>query len=145
MTRSRWRLLFLVGALPALFPACGVESVVGPGLSGQPSVITSGSQSDIPPFLTSGGAAFLVVVKTTVSGTLEGSVDWTFASNPVYISWARGDCQQNPNCETISENKTTSKPKKVSAVNASAGTYSLVVVNAGTSNESISYRITLTP
>jgi hypothetical protein len=145
MIRSGWRLLFLVGAAPALFPACGAGSVVGPGLSGQQSLITEGSQSGIPPFLTSGGAAFVVVVKTTVSGTLEGSVDWTFASNPVNIAWARGDCQQNPTCGTIAENKTTAKPKIVSAVNASAGTYSLVVVNAGTGNESVSYRIILTP
>jgi hypothetical protein len=141
MTRpARLRLLLALGALAAMLPACGITYLV-PDLS--PTVIAEGSKSDIPPFQTD--AVFVVVVKTTVTGTLEGTVDWTLASNPVAISWHRGDCTQNPNCEVMSQNTTTSKPKTVTAANASAGTYSLVVMNLGTTNESISYRIVLTP
>lgn len=142
MTRSaRLRLTLALVALATLLPACGVNYLV-PDLS--PTVITEGSKSGIPPFQTD-GAAFIVVVKTTLSGRLEGTVDWTLASNPVAIAWRRGDCTQNPNCELMSENATTSKPKTVTAANAAAGIYSLIVVNLGTSNESISYRIVLTP
>jgi hypothetical protein len=135
------RLTLALGALATLLPACGINYLV-PDLS--PTVITEGSKSGIPPFQTD-GAAFVVVVKTTLSGKLEGTVDWTLASNPVGIAWHRGDCTQNPNCELISENATTSKPKTVTAANAAAGTYSLIVMNLGTTDESISYKIVLTP
>jgi hypothetical protein len=143
MTRSvRLRLALALGALATLLPACGIANIDLPDLS--PTVIAEGSKSGIPPVQVD-GAAFMVVVKTTLSGKLEGTVDWTLASNPVGIGWHRGDCTQNPNCELISENATTSKPKTVTAANAAAGTYSLIVVNLGTTNESISYRIVLTP
>ena len=141
MNRSlRLRHLLALLALATLLPACGVIPFVP-----MDTVISEGSKSGIPPYQTSGGAVYVVVVKTTISGQLEGTVDWTLASNPMGIAWHRGDCSENPNCETISENATTSKPKSVTAVNASAGTSSLVMVNLGTSNESISYRIVLTP
>ncbi len=141
MTRSlRLRLLLALGAVAMMLPACGVNPFV-PG----DTLVSEGSKSGIPPYQTSGGAAYIVVVKTTISGKLEGTVDWTLASNPMRIAWHRGDCTQNPNCEMLSENTTTSKPKSVTAVNTSAGTYSLVVVNLGTTDESISYRVVLTP
>lgn len=137
----RLRLLLALGAMATLLPACGIPYIDVPDLS--PQVITKGSKSDIPPFQTD--AVFVVVIKTTVTGALEGTVDWTIASNPVAIAWHSGDCTQNHGCAQLSANATTSKPKTVTTANASAGTYSLIVMNLGTTNESISYRITLTP
>jgi hypothetical protein len=132
-----------LGGLALVLLACGGNPVTGPGLGDETRVITEGSQSGIPPFQTSGGAAYFVVVRTNVTGTLEASVDWTVATNQLAIFWGRGDCTQNPNCDLLSQNAGTSKPKTVSTINASPGLYSLGVLNMGTSNESISYRVTL--
>ena len=143
----RFVLVLALGPVAVVLPGCGagVVPIVGVGLGDERSIITEGSQSNIPPFQTSGGAGYFVVVKTLISGTLEGSVDWTFASNEVHIFWGRGDCTLNPSCELIAQNTGSSKPKMVSAVNASPGTYSLIVLNRGTTNESISYRVALIP
>jgi hypothetical protein len=141
--RSRTFALLAACLVALCFPGCGG----GPptGLGDDFSVISEGSQSNIPPLQTSGGAAYFVVVRTNVAGTLEGTVDWTLASNPVAIFWGRGDCTQNPNCETLSQNIGATKPKSVSVVNASPGLYSLMIANLGTSNESVSFRVTLRP
>src|SRR5260221_2779499 len=120
MTRSaRLHLTLALGVLTTLLSACGIPYVDVPALT--PKVITEGSKSGISPVQVD-GAAFVVVVKTTLSGRLDGTVDWTLASNWVAIAWHRGDCTQNPNCELISENATTSKPKTVTAANAAART-----------------------
>jgi hypothetical protein len=131
-------------ALVLLLPACRgpLDDFFPP--EPQRTLVTQGSQSNIPPFATSSGTGFIVVVRFEGgTGTLEGNVDWTFASNPVAIGWGRGDCSQNPNCEVISQNVTTNQPKSVTAVNQQPGTYSLLIVNAGTTNESISWQIYL--
>ena len=149
-THSRLGRFLLLGALATIPPACGtpLPTITGP----QRTLATQGSQSNIPPVATSGGAAFVVVVRlqappvpTSASGaTLEASVDWTFASNPVAIGWARGDCTQTPNCEVISQNTGSAKPKMVTAVNLQAGLYSLFIANLGTTSESVSYQIYVT-
>jgi hypothetical protein len=147
------RLVSLLSAA-ALLPGCGaattldnLASVATP----QRVLVTQGSQSNIPPVATSNGAVFVVVIRfqapavtTSSGGTLEGIVDWTFASNSLATAWGRGDCTQNPNCEIISQNTQTSKPKSVTAVNQTPGVYSLLVANLGNTSESISYQIYVT-
>ena len=145
--------LLALAVLATTLPGCGAAALLStplpsPSPTPQRSIIGQGSQSNVPPTATSGGAAYVVVIQ--ISGTssagavIEGTVDWTFASNPVAIAWGRGNCVQNPSCELISQNITTSKPKTVSAVNVQAGAYSLIIANLGTTNESISYQIALT-
>jgi hypothetical protein len=106
----------------------------------QRTLITQGSQTDIPP-LSQGSLVLFVVVQTTATGTLEGTVDWTFATNQVGIAWASGNCIQNPNCTPLFQDATLNKPKTLSAPNVPAGTYTLVVANLGTTNEAVSYQI----
>jgi hypothetical protein len=147
------RLAFVLGGA-GLLPGCGAASAIDNLASvatPQRVLVTQASQSNIPPAATSGGAVFIAVIRfqapaisTSSGATLEGTVDWTFASNPVAIAWGRGDCTQNPNCELISQNNQATKPKTVTAVNQPAGTYSFIVANLGTSNESISYQIYVT-
>ena len=80
---------------------------------------------------------------TSTSGRVDVIVDWTFASNPVALVWAQGDCIQNPNCNIIATNNGPDKPKTATAPNLVAGVYTLAVLNLGTTNESVSYQIFL--
>ena len=146
--------LFVVAAIGHL-PGCGAAPTFDPLAFGTPQrrLLTQGSQSNIPPASTSNGAVFAVVIRfqapaistTSIDGTLEAIVDWTFPSNPMAVAWGRGDCTQNPSCDLVAQNaQTATKPKSVTAVNQPPGTYSFLVANLGTSNESISYQIYLT-
>ena len=147
------RLLFVV-TVAGLLPGCGAATTIDSLASlATPHrvLVTQGSQSNLPPVATSNGTVFVVVIRfqapaipSSSGATLEGIVDWTFASNPLATAWGRGDCTQNPNCEIISQNTQTTKPKTVTAANQQPGTYSLLVANGGTSNESISYQIYVT-
>lgn len=111
-----------------------------PSPTPQRSLISEGAQSDLPPAANE-GVAFIVVVQTQVTGTLEATVDWTFPSNPVALLWAQGNCIDNPNCAVLVQNSSAAKPKTITATNVAAGTYSLLVVNLGTTNESVSYQV----
>jgi hypothetical protein len=87
---------------------------------------------------------------TTSTGTLEVTLDWTFASNDVDIFIARGSepCTlatfNDRSCGFIaSAESTTLKPEKVSIPNLAAGSYTLYVANFGSSDESVACHITL--
>jgi hypothetical protein len=148
--------LFVVLSAIGHLPGCGAGSTlddVTPFAPPQRVLLTQGSRSNIPPASTSNGAVFIVVIRfqapafstTSNTGTLEGMVDWTFPSNPLAVAWGRGDCTQNPSCDLLAQNaQIATKPKSVTAVNQPPGTYSFLVANLGTSNESISYQIYLT-
>jgi hypothetical protein len=134
--------------LAASLAACGGSSPSAPTSPPPPpppqrTLIAQGSQSEIPP-VSQGNLVLFLVVQINATGTLEGTVDWTFASNPVGLAWASGNCIQNPNCTPLFQDTTTNKPKTITAPNVAAGTYSLVVANLGTTNESISYQIFFT-
>lgn len=143
------RSLVVLVVLALVLPACGgsgppTSSSTPPPAAPTRTLVDQGSRANIPPFASSGGAFFALVFQLTgAAGTLEATVDWTFASSPVNIGWATGNCLQNPNCTLITQNTGGGKPKTVTAVNQQPGTYSLVVVNNGTSNEAISYQIFL--
>ncbi len=88
---------------------------------------------------------------TTSTGTLEVTVDWTFASNDVDIFVARGTepCTlqtfNNRTCGFVAtEESLTMKPEKLTIPNLAAGSYTLYVANYGSSNESVSCHIVLT-
>jgi len=88
---------------------------------------------------------------TTSAGTLEVTVDWTFASNDVDIFIARGsepctlETFNNRSCGIIaSEESTTLKPEKLTIPNFAAGSYTLYVANFGATDESVACHIVLT-
>jgi len=88
---------------------------------------------------------------TTSSGTLEVTVDWTFASNDVDIFIARGNepCTletfNNRSCGiSATEESTTLKPEKLTIPNFAAGSYTLYVANFGARDESVACHIVLT-
>jgi hypothetical protein len=124
-------------------------SAVGVGCGSSPTdpsptrqTVAEGSQSGIPPYSNDQGV-FLIVITTQVAGTLEGTVDWTLASNNIALVWGQGDCRANLDCSPLAQTSTTQKPKNLVLQNAQPGTYTLIVLNMGTTNESISYRVVL--
>jgi hypothetical protein len=69
---------------------------------------------------------------TSATGTLEAQCDWTFAFNDLDIAIARGSCSAVQvllgQCnELVESSSATAKPERVSAANAPAGLYTLVV------------------
>jgi hypothetical protein len=86
---------------------------------------------------------------TTEVGTIEATVDWTYATNDVDVFLARGTC---PEIEFIPElcrivasaASATAKPERLRAPNQPAATYTLIVVNCGREDESIAYQVLFT-
>jgi hypothetical protein len=130
-----------------------IVSLAGCGGGGSPStpsspvptpspvrtLIAEGSQGDILP--ASQGTVYFLIFTVPANASLEATVDWTSASNPMAIAWARGDCRFDPNCALIEQNAGSAKPKTLRVSNLPAGNYTLVIVNLGTTTESISFQI----
>jgi hypothetical protein len=136
---------------PRLAVAALILSLAGCGGGGgspaappppQRTLVAQGSQADIPPVTE--GVAFFVIVQIPVTGTLEATVDWMSPSNPVALAWGQGECLDVPDCTLLTQNTTSAKPKTVTAPNLAPGTYTLAVLNLGTTNESVSYQIFFT-
>jgi hypothetical protein len=86
---------------------------------------------------------------TTATGTLEAQCDWTFASNDIDIGIFRGSCSFSQfiadQCSVLVESiSTTAKPERVTASNAPAGTYTLMLLSVGNTAESGNCQIYLT-
>jgi len=155
MNHGRWSVLAL--ALGTTFlGACGSDPGTGPSGGGSPSptptpapvttVVTQGTYTGMQPRLLG-----YIPFTTTATGTIEVTIDWTFASNDVDLFLVRGT---NPCTVAMFNDRTcpflgtaesvTAKPERVRVQNLAAGAYSFYAVNFGTSNESIAYQVTLT-
>jgi len=96
----------------------------------------------------SAGVFEFVLWEGTVSGsgTLDGTVQWTFASNDVDLAVSDTTCTEAafPFCTFLAEaTSTTAKPERVS-LTVSAGTYRFWVLNLGPERESGTLEIGLT-
>jgi hypothetical protein len=96
------------------------------------------------------GFVGFVSFTTTRTGTLEATVDWTYAANDLDVLVARGSCTLDQllaqQCPILAySDSATAKPERVRAENAAAGTYTLFVENIGPGDESLSYQVVLTP
>jgi hypothetical protein len=98
-----------------------------------------------------------VTFRTTGSGTLETTVNWTYPSNTVFMYVAEGDCTGSkfanddcpggPTCEcqfSAMSEATNPKPRVLTVSNASAGLRTLVIWNLGPREEACSYQAVLT-
>ncbi len=88
---------------------------------------------------------------TASTGRLDGTVDWTYATNDVQVLVATGrhTCTDGQywdfsSCNVIVSVHDKSKPKKFSLPGEPAGTYTLYVLNHGPDTESISWQVLLT-
>lgn len=141
----------LATALVALFAACG-----GDGGMTTPSVPTAAPAPPAPVVVaqSSGSlpARYLAMIPftTTQTGTIDVTVDWTFASNDVDVYLARGACSFEEfvalQCQLVAFSESTvAKPEKLSVPNAVAGGYTLLIGNLGPGDESVAFQVVLTP
>lgn len=112
----------------------------------QPPVVVSQMSGASLPAQYVGGVAF----STTRSGTLDVTVDWTYAANDVDVALASGSCSleqlQADQCRLLAfAVSSTAKPERLQLAAAAAGSYTLLVENNGPDNESVSYQVVLTP
>jgi hypothetical protein len=145
----RTRLLAAI-LLAGLLPACGSDSSSGPTpvptpapTPAPPQVVLSGSRALPAGFAT--GAAF----NTDRAGTLEATVDYTFASSSIAVLIARGNCTAElfaaEQCLFAATSLSGPKPRVVTLTSAAAGTYTLIVGNLSDVDEAISVQVVLIP
>ena len=153
-----------VGPLAGLLCLLGLLVSCSGSSSGNPA---APSPPPAPRLLTSGeftlsapaavGVFFTVVTGTDpAAGTWEATVDWTSATNTLWMYVSNGACtvaqfsNECPNgaacaCQfTVRSEVATPKPRVLTIPNAPGGTRSLIVANLGPGEESGNYRITLT-
>ncbi len=108
-----------------------------------PSVVLQDSQS-IP-----AGYLYAWNFTTSRTGTMDITVDYTYAENTMLVWVARGTCTadqfQAEQCTYAATSFTGSKPRKVSVTGAAAGTFTLIVGNLGPKDDSIAFQVVLTP
>jgi hypothetical protein len=87
---------------------------------------------------------------TSLTGTLEVTVDWAFATNDIDVFLARGDCTPQQFVATqcnigALSTSASAKPESVQLTGAAPGTYTLLLGNVGPDRESLSWQVVLTP
>jgi hypothetical protein len=85
---------------------------------------------------------------TASAGRLDVILDWTFADSLIGLYVVRGGCSleqfNNRTCDFVLRSEPTSaKPRRVSASNVPAGSYSQLVANYSEQDESLSTQIFL--
>ncbi len=85
-----------------------------------------------------------VLLTVGQTGTVDLSTDWTYGDDSVGLFLGQGDCLGNLNCPALGQNTSNAKPKTLTVTNVPPGTYSLLIVNYGPRNESVSYQAFLT-
>ncbi|HUG38711.1 MAG TPA: hypothetical protein VML54_17260 [Candidatus Limnocylindrales bacterium] len=146
-------IVLALGSCGSDAPDCGAN----PLAAGCPPPPTTTLPAQRPPVVLDSGSGtleFLTAlfrpVAITETGSLEVTVDWTFAANDVDIFIARGNCSfiqfVTEQCAiAASAISTTSKPERARLANQPAGTYTVVVANFGPGDESIAYQVVFTP
>ena len=150
--------LALLTALVMVLPGCGGGdggSVTAPPSPTPPptpvrTLIVESSASLPETFF------FVRSFMTTATGTLEARMDWTFASNTIWVFIAEGNCTveqfmklqcpNEPTCECrflVLSQSSVPKPRVLTLPNAAPGTRTLVGWNLGPSDESVSYQVIL--
>ena len=162
MTKTKWfarkRGLAIAGGLvlaAGLF-ACGgggndcTKNPTGPGCVPPTTTLPPAVRTSIK--AESGSLPTKTVVRlpftTPSNGTLDITVDWTFASSPIGVYVVREACSLSDfnarTCKFVTTSETTQKPRKISLPSFTAGTYELLIANFASVDESVSYEIGLT-
>ena len=149
-----WPYAIAAGLLAGL-TACGG----GGGGGGTGGVTTSSTPPPTPPppvvisqiqgFSLRAGFVSFASFSTTSVGTLEATVDWTFATNDLDVYLTPATCtftQLTANqCTVLAfSESTTAKPERARATNVAAGNYTIWVANAGPGDDTLSYQVVFT-
>ena len=138
--------------LAALLPACGGGGSSSPTTTTPTTTQPPCTQSVVLQSGSTGLGSFIVdylPFATTTTGRFDVTVDWTFPSSPIAVWVARGTCsidQLNARtCDFVvrSEATTTPKPRRLTASNVAAGSFDLIVGNAGNQDEAVSAQVVL--
>jgi len=91
-----------------------------------------------------------VPITTTRTGSLEATVDWTFAANDIDAALVRTNCSVDQffagACQVLTISaSTTAKPERIRVDSAAAGDYTLFIENTGPGDETLSFQVVLTP
>jgi hypothetical protein len=141
--------------------AIGLTGCDGNGPCGNPAAICTPPPTTLPPapvktVLKEGSIGSLPVdyvagqyFSTSATGTIDVTVDWTFAENTVHVWLAKGQCSfeqfEADTCQYATQSLVSRpKPRVLSVPAAAAGNYTLIVANWGPKDESLSYQIVLT-
>jgi len=96
------------------------------------------------------GAGFVLVqpFSANVAGGIRMTVDWTLPENDIDIVMALGECDlallQAGECQVITfSDSTTAKPEQLAVTRSTGASYTLLVLNNGPGDESISYQVVL--
>jgi hypothetical protein len=86
---------------------------------------------------------------TPRGGTLDITVDWTFADSVVWVYLAQGTCTeaqiQAGQCQYIIQSLVSApKPRVLTLPNAAAGPYTLLIYNGSKRPESVAFTVGLT-
>jgi hypothetical protein len=158
-----------LGALAVVAAALGSLSACGGGGSGTPSPVSTPTPAPVQTVVRQG--SFTIrgpeadgftyydheLISTSATGRLETTVNWTYATNSVWMYVAEGDCTGGqfdnldcpggPTCEcqfsAVSESDSP-KPRILTVASAGAGVRTLIVWNRGPQEESVSYQAVLT-
>ena len=140
-------------ALALSLTACGGSSdgptptpmVTPPPTPPPPQVVAEGTGLSLE-------AEFIgrVPITTTRTGSLEATVDWTFAANDIDVALVRTNCSVDQffagACQVLTISaSTTAKPERIRVDSAAAGDYTLFIENTGPGDETLSFQVVLTP
>jgi hypothetical protein len=105
--------------------------------------------SQIQGFSLKAGFVSFANFSTTSVGTLEATVDWTFATNDLDVFLTPGTCsfaQLTANqCTMVAFSESvTAKPERARATNVAAGSYIIWIHNAGPADDTLSYQVVFT-
>lgn len=86
-------------------------------------------------------------VTTTKAGTVEVTVDYSFADSQVLVWLTDRQCSpqlfNQDSCDYLAKSLSGAKPRVISASGVAAGTYSVFVANDGPHDEQVSWKVTL--
>ena len=78
-------------------------------------------------------------------GTVDITVDWTFAASPIGVYVIRGACDLDRfnarTCDFVTRSEGGQKPRVITLPGVAAGSYSLLVANFSSGDESLSLQI----
>jgi hypothetical protein len=142
-----WSSVLAAGLLAGLV-ACGGDGPTNvtppppPPPTPPPPVVVSQIQG----FALRAGFASFANFSTTSTGTLEATVDWTFATNDLDVYLTPSTCtfaQLAANqCTMIAFSESeTAKPEKARATNVAPGNYIIWIHNVGPADDTLSYQV----
>ncbi len=153
-TIMRTRSLAAFGLLLAL-AACGSDNPSTPPSTVPPTTTTTQPAAAVLVQDTAQvpkGQFYTVDVTTTRAGRIDVTVDWQFSNSAIDVFLSNSRCSrtdyENDACTFLTKSlsfEDHSKPRTLTASGVAAGTYTLVIENGGPNEETLPYRVSLTP